>query len=103
MSLNLTDMVCEGACPALLQITPLQSYRNFNLKDISFPDGLMATPLGIGCSHVLHAPQGVAVQMGLNIFNWTVGSRRITMQNWRSNQLGQFDIDKSFFGQWKIV
>ena len=35
VSLTLTNMVCEGICPALLQITPLQSYRHFNLENIS--------------------------------------------------------------------
>jgi hypothetical protein len=99
ISLNISNVVCEGLCPALLSITPLQNYQNFNISNIAFPDGLQNNSIGIGQS-IVHASSGL--EMRLTISNWTVGGEKVTMSNFQSDSLGQLNIDVSYWGQWKI-
>ena len=101
IALDATDIVCEGVgCPALLRLTPLQSY-NVQLRDVAFPDGLDAGgSLGIGVSMVPAASP--AVSMGLHIANWTVSNRTVTMDNFQACSLGKLNIDVSYWGQWDI-
>ena len=51
LSVEISDVVCEGVCPALLHILPLQSYR-LTLRGVAFPDGLQSGPIGLGRSEV---------------------------------------------------
>ena len=101
IALDATDIVCEGVgCPALLRLTPLQSY-DVQLRDVAFPDGLDAGgSLGIGVSMVPAASP--AVSMGLHIANWTVSNRTVTMDNFQACSLGKLNIDVSYWGQWDI-
>ncbi|KAF4428942.1 dextranase [Fusarium acutatum] len=100
ISATISNIVCEGPCPGLLRITPLQSYKNFVIKNVAFPDGLQTNDIGIGQSIV---PKQSGVTMNLEIDNWTVGDQKVTMQNFQSDKLGQLDIDGSYWGQWKIT
>lgn len=100
ISATISNVVCEGPCPGLVRITPLQSYQNFIIKNVAFPDGLQTNSIGIGQSIV---PAQPGITMGFEIDNWTVGGQKVTMQNFQSNQLGQFNIDGSYWGQWKII
>ena len=101
LSAEISDVVCEGLCPALMHITPLQSYQ-LTLRDIHFPDGLLSGPIGLGRSQVKPAAEGVEVKMRLEIADWTVGEETVTMENFQSDRLGQFDIDAQYWGQWHI-
>ncbi|KAK9238094.1 dextranase [Lipomyces kononenkoae] len=102
ISATISNVVCEGVCPSLFRINPLQSYKNFVVQNVSFPDGLQNNPLGIGESIIPAATGGVAVKMDLQISNWTVSGQPVTMQNFQSNSRGQFNIDGSYWGQWSI-
>ncbi|KAI1041145.1 hypothetical protein LB505_013267 [Fusarium chuoi] len=100
ISATISNIVCEGPCPGLLRITPLQSYKNFVIKNVAFPDGLQTNAIGIGQSIV---PKQPGVTMDLEIENWTVGGQKVTMQNFQSDKLGQLNIDGGYWGQWKIT
>lgn len=97
ISMEISNVVCEGLCPSLFRVTPLQSYKNFVVRNVAFPDGLQTNDLGIGQS-IIPAAQGVT--MNLEISNWTVAGEKVAMDNYQS--LGQFDIDQSYSGQWSI-
>lgn len=100
ISATISNVVCEGPCPALMRITPLQNYKNFVVKNVAFPDGLQKNSIGIGQSII---PAQPGVTMDVTIDNWTVGGEKVTMQNFQADQLGQFNIDGSYWGQWKIT
>lgn len=97
--LTISDIVCEGSCPSLLRITPLQDYADFLIENVAFPDGLQTNSLGIGESFITAASE---VTMGLTIANWTVAGDKVTMENFQSDSLGQLDIDISYWGEWTI-
>ncbi|KAK9369487.1 dextranase [Lipomyces kononenkoae] len=99
ISATISNVVCEGHCPSLFRINALQSYKNFVVKNVSFPDGLQNNSLGIGESNI---PASPGVTMDLQISNWTVSGQPVTMQNFQSNSLGQLDIDVSYWGEWSI-
>lgn len=99
ISLTIKNLVCEGLCPALMRITPLQNYRNFLVQNVAFPDGLQTNSIGTGKSIV---PASAGLEFGVTIANWTVGGRKVTMDNFQSDRLGQLDIDVSYWGQWAI-
>merc|ERR1711871_1362526 len=79
------DVECEGiGCPALLRLTPLQSY-DVVLRDVVFPDGLAGgcKRLRIGESEVPAAQP--AISMALHISNWSIGTQCVTMDNFQSD------------------
>jgi hypothetical protein len=92
-------VVCEGPCPALLRVTPLQSYE-LSLRGLRFPQGLQGH-FGLGRSEVPAAEP--AVRMQLRIADWTVGGEAVTMENFQADRLGQLDIDVTYWGQWEIT
>lgn len=100
ISLTVSNLICEGPCPSLVRITPLQSYRDFIVENVAFPDGLQKNSIGIGESII---PAASAVVMDLQIANWTVGGELVTMKNFQSDSLGQLDIDVSYWGEWNIA
>lgn len=99
ISMTISNVVCEGLCPSLFRITPLQSYENFVVKNVAFPDGLQTNSIGIGESII---PAANGVKMNLEISNWTVTGDKVTMDNYQPGSLGQFDIDSSYSGEWSI-
>lgn len=99
ISMKISNVVCEGLCPSLFRITPLQSYENFVVENVAFPGGLQTNSIGIGESII---PAASGVKMNLEISNWTVTGEKVTMQNYQTGSLGQFDIDSSYWGEWSI-
>lgn len=99
IGLTVSNLFCEGPCPSLFRITPLQSYRDLVVENAAFPDGLLNNSIGIGQSII---PAASGVEMGLRISNWTVGGAQVTMKNFQSGSLGQLEIDGSYWGQWSI-
>ena len=98
IELSVSNITCEGPCPALMRITPLQSY-SLHLQHVAFPDGLQKNSIGIGRSKI---PRSDGCKMNLTIFDWTVGGAHVTMANFQSKKLGQLDIDASYWGEWAI-
>jgi hypothetical protein len=99
ISITIDGLVCEGLCPALIRITPLQNYRDFKIENVAFPDGLQTNSIGTGRSIV---PASSGLRFGVTISNWTVGGQKVTMSNSQVGSLGQLDIDSSYSGQWSI-
>lgn len=99
ISAELFDIVCEGPCPALMHITPLQNF-NLTITNVAFPDGLQTNTVGLGRSEVWAAP---GVHMRLHVSNWTVRDEKVTMRNFQSDKLGQFDIAAQYWGEWIIT
>lgn len=100
INMTISNVVCEGLCPSLFRITPLQSYENFVVENVAFPDGLQTNSIGIGESII---PAAKGVKMSMEISDWTVGGEKVTMDNYQADSLGQFDIDGSYWEQWSIT
>lgn len=98
--MTVSNVVCEGLCPALLRITPLQSYKDFVIRDVAFPDGLQRDSIGTGVSIIPASEPGIS--MDLQIMNWTVVGQKVAMENFQSDSLGQLNISASYWGQWSI-
>jgi hypothetical protein len=96
IQMAVSNVVCEGQCPALMKITPLQSY-NLVISNVSFQ--ALQPFNGIGESTVPAAP---GVKMVLSISNWSVGNTRVTMGNFQSDKLGKLDIAVQYWGEWSI-
>ncbi|KAL6242578.1 hypothetical protein RBB50_010718 [Rhinocladiella similis] len=97
ISMTITNLMCEGSCPGLFRLTPLESYKHFVVQNVAFPDGLRNDSIGVGQSIIETLD---SAQMQLEIKNWTVGGQKVTMQNFQT--LAHFDIDASYWGQWSI-
>jgi len=66
-------------------ITPPQSYKNYVISNVAFPDGLQTNSIGTGRSIVT----GVnGLTFGVTIKNWTVGEKKVWMQNFQSDRPG---------------
>jgi hypothetical protein len=51
LSAKISGIACEGPCPALMHVTPLQSYR-LTTRHAHFPDGLQTGAIGRGLGEV---------------------------------------------------
>lgn len=100
ISLTVQNVVCEGTCPSLFRINPLQNYHNFVVRNVAFPDGIVDNSLEIGQSVI---PYVSNVTMDLRISNWTVGGVKITETNYEVGDLGQFNISSGYEGQWTLT
>ncbi|KAF3386676.1 Dextranase [Penicillium rolfsii] len=98
-SLSISNVVCEGPSPSLFRIQALQNYENFRVKNVAYPDGLSKVSFGLGQSMVPYAPE---TKMDLQVENWTVRGQKVTMKNFQSDSLGQFNIAGEYWGQWSI-
>ncbi|KAL4865733.1 glycoside hydrolase [Aspergillus spectabilis] len=99
ISLSISNVVCEGPCPSLFRIQALQNYRNFKVKNVSYPDGLITGSFGLGQSLVPYVP---GMSMELHVENWTIRGEKVTMANFQSDRLGQLNIAGEYWGQWSI-
>jgi hypothetical protein len=99
ISLTIKNVVCEGPCPALFRIQALQHYRNFVVKNVTYPDGLLTDAFGLGESLI---PAVSGMDMELDITNWTVKGEKVTMSNFQADSLGQLNIAGQYWGQWSI-
>ncbi|BCR88901.1 uncharacterized protein ACHE_50099S [Aspergillus chevalieri] len=105
MSMSLSNISCEGLCPALFRLTPLQNYVNFTVSGVSMPDGLIGGDVHTGDSIIATTPATTYpgledLKMDLRISDWTVKGNKVTTQN--AATLGQFHINKAYAGQWSI-
>lgn len=104
IDLTLSNVRCEGPCPALFRITPLQNYQNLVVKGVSFPDGLINGNIHTGDSMVgttSDTPAGATnLKMGLQVSDWTVKGEKVTMEN--AKTLGQLSVNDAYSGQWSI-
>lgn len=99
IELSISNVVCEGPCPSLFRIQALQNYKNFQVKNVAYPDGLSTGGFGLGQSIV---PYVSGTRMELEVEDWTVKGKKVTMANFQSDSLGQLNIASEYWGQWSI-
>lgn len=118
---NLTDYTisnwrCEGICPGLLGINPLQNIDTMKLSNISI-EILASQPPTLGTSTFTvftdadrdnepiilggNSPDNI----GLTIQDFYVGGEKITLAagNWASDSTGRLNIDGSYEGRWTAI
>ncbi|OKP11373.1 Dextranase [Penicillium subrubescens] len=84
--MQITNVVCEGPCPGLFRLTPLQNYADFMLTGVRFLGVLIGGSVPIGDSIIATTedttyPGCENLTMGLKIKDWTVGGEKVTMEN----------------------
>lgn len=110
ISAIIRNVVCEGLCPALLRVSPLQNY-DLNVEDVHFDSLLKDDSILLGQSLVgttlseqedtyVAGQQNLTV--GIHIRNWTIGDQAVGESNWKSTQLGQLNVPSDFDGEWSI-
>ena len=100
-NLTISNLVCEGICPGLLRITPLQNFQNVTLENVLYPDGLPLNAIGQGASIVLDAAVPDLL-FNVIIVNWTVGSYRIQQKDCTPFGWAQMSIASEFDGEWSV-
>ncbi|KAI5456065.1 glycoside hydrolase [Mariannaea sp. PMI_226] len=112
---HVTNWRCEGVCPALLGINPLNNIDNLVFENV-YVDKLGPPSTEIGLSRFAvftdadHGNQSIALgnnskdNLGLVIENFVVGDEKISFaaNNWQSNALGQLNIDGHWQGRWTV-
>lgn len=63
-------------------------------------DFRFSSPGSVGESFI---PAAAGITVDLLISDWTINGTKVTTENCGSDQLGQFDIDGSYRGEWDIV
>lgn len=106
ISMSISNIVCEGPCPGLFRLTPLQNYADFKVKGVMYLDGLIGGSVPIGDSIIATTndttyPGCEDLDMGLTISDWTVEGEKVTMDN--AETLGQWNINAAYDGQWSIA
>ncbi|KAJ5799692.1 CAZyme family GH49 [Penicillium psychrosexuale] len=105
ISMTISNVYCEGPCPGLFRLTPLQNYKNFSVKGVSFPDGLIGGSVPVGDTIIASTSDttyngSTSLSMELDISEWTVQGQAVTGDN--ADSLGQFSINSAYSGQWSI-
>ena len=106
---------CEGICPALVGINPLQNIDSLTFSNIQIDQlGDPTTEVGQSTFRVFtderNGNQPIALgdnspdNIGLVIENFVVGGEHITFDagNWDSSSLGQIDFDEHWEGRWTL-
>ncbi|GJN82026.1 hypothetical protein PLIIFM63780_005563 [Purpureocillium lilacinum] len=110
MSVRISDVTCEGRCPALLRIAPLQNY-DMTIENVKFDELLRDDNVKLGQSLVgmrisdqedAYIPGQEKLKLGIHIKNWQIGGNRVDGSNWQVNQLGQLNIHPDYWGNWSI-
>ncbi|KAL2824706.1 glycoside hydrolase [Aspergillus pseudoustus] len=106
ISMSISNVVCEGPCPGLFRLTPLQNYADFEVAGVRYLDGLIGGSVPIGDSIIATTddttyPGSEDLSMGLQIEDWTVGGEKVTMGN--AKDLGRWNINAAYDGQWSIA
>ncbi|KAF9885304.1 hypothetical protein FE257_013021 [Aspergillus nanangensis] len=105
ISISVKNVVCEGPCPGLFRLTPLQNYVDFKVEGVQYVDGLIGGSVPIGDSIIATTsdtmyPGAEDLSMQLDISDWTVGGEKVTMEN--AETLGQWHVNAAYDGQWSI-
>ncbi|KAG9253158.1 Dex49a from penicillium Minioluteum complex with isomaltose [Emericellopsis atlantica] len=110
---SVTNARCEGICPNLVGINPLNNIDMFLMKNIWIETlAPEITDVGKSTFRVFTDEEGNEVQLGaqspggigLVIEDFYVGDEKISFENdnWRREQLGQIDFDEHWDGKWTL-
>ncbi|KAL1614908.1 hypothetical protein SLS54_009357 [Diplodia seriata] len=113
---TISNWRCEGICPALLGINPLQNIDTLTLSNVSI-EKLAPHPTLVDTSTLRvftdadngnapivlggNSPDGI----GLTIRDFYVGGEKITLAagNWDSESAGRLNIDGAYEGRWTAI
>lgn len=110
---RISNWRCEGICPGLLGINPMQNIDTMTFSNIQI-DRLSAPTTKVGESTFRVFTDGNNEQvrlgenspdnLGLVIENFFVGGEHISYDagNWDATSLGHLNIDKHWEGRWKL-
>ncbi|KAH6884441.1 Dex49a from penicillium Minioluteum complex with isomaltose [Thelonectria olida] len=110
---RISNWRCEGICPALLGINPLENIDNVTFSNIQIETLSPATTeVGMSEFRVFTDSNGNAIALGDNssdglgliIEDFYVGDQKISYEsgNWDATSLGHLNIDKHYEGHWTI-
>lgn len=109
----LSDLRCEGLCPSLVRLNPLQDFDNFTVDGVSI-ESFPPSDTGIGMSMINKFTNGSGALVsiggqspggvGLTIKDYYVGGEKISFaaNNWQSTQAGEMNIEAAYWGHWTI-
>jgi hypothetical protein len=111
ISARISDINCEGNCPALLRIAPLQNYdlviQNVKydniLKDNNVELGQSLVGMKISGNEDSFTPGQDQLKFGMRLENWWINGNKVDNSNWEANQLGQLNIHPDFWNDWSIA
>ncbi|KAK4068194.1 uncharacterized protein Triagg1_7437 [Trichoderma aggressivum f. europaeum] len=100
LAASIANVVCKGPCSGLLEISPLQSY-GLSIRNVEFQrePNLVAE---IAAGYVRGVDDFGSGKFTIEINNWSNNGKKVTMDNFRGNQLGRLNIDKQYWKQWEI-
>lgn len=113
---TLRNWRCEGICPGLIGVNPLQNIDTMRLENIWIEDlGDPSTQVGVSTFRVFtdelrgnrmvtlgaKSPGGI----GLAIQDFYVGGEHISFEagNWDVNSKGRIDFDEHWSGNWTVT
>ncbi|KPM43250.1 Dextranase [Neonectria ditissima] len=111
---SITNWRCEGICPALLGINPLQNIDGMVFSNIWVAKLSPASDVGTSTFRVFtdanNGNQAIALgdnspdNLGLIIEDFYVGSEKVSFDagNWDSMSLGRLNIDGHWSGRWTV-
>ena len=112
---SVSNVRCEGICPNLVGVNPLNNIDTFRFANISMERlADRTTDVGQSTFRVFtdrnHGNRTVMLgdnspdKLGLVIEDFYVAGEKISFENdnWRSDQLGQIDFDPFYDGRWTL-
>lgn len=110
ITVTISDLRCEGSCPALLRIAPLQNY-DLTIENVKYDDilrhdiklGQSLVGMKIGNDEDAYTPGQDQLRFGMKLRNWQIGGQKVDSSNWQSGQLGQLNVHPDYWGDWSIA
>lgn len=107
---TISGLTCEGSCPALLRIAPLQNYdltiENVQYENILRDDiqlGQSLVGIKISDNENAYTPGQEKINFGMKLRNWIIDGKQVDTTNWQAGQLGQLNIHPDYWGDWSIA
>jgi hypothetical protein len=107
---TISGVICEGSCPALLRISPLQNY-DLTIENVKYESILESDDVQLGQSLIgmslgenenAYTPGQEQLKFGMELKNWQIGNEKVDSTNWQSDRLGQLNIHPDYWGDWSI-
>lgn len=112
---RVTNARCEGICPNLVGINPLQNIDNFLFSNIWMEElAPLTTQVGQStfrvftdakhCNKTVKLGENSPDNLGLIIEDFYVGDEKISFENdnWQHDKLGQINFDPHWDGRWTV-
>lgn len=92
----ISAVTCEGSCPALLRISPLQNY-DLTIENVEYESILVSDDVQLGQSLVgmslsgnedVYTPGQEQLQFDMKLKTRRIGTENVDSTNWQSDKLG---------------